>query len=140
MFLLDTNVVSELMRARPEPRVGEWISARDSHDIHLSAPSEAELRLGILLMPAGNRRDTLSAEVLDMLATDFAGRILPFDSRAALHFAEVIAARRRAGRPIAHMDAQIAAIAAANGLTLVTRNTRDFEGAGLTLINPWNSP
>ncbi|MEO1686273.1 MAG: PIN domain-containing protein [Pseudomonadota bacterium] len=137
MILLDTNVVSELLRPAPEPRVEAWLSAQDGGAVCLSAVSAAELRYGAAILPAGRRREVLMAALHAILREDFAGRLLPFDDAAAEAYAEIAAARRAAGRPIAAFDAQIAAIARARGLAVATRNAKDFEGCGIEVIDPW---
>lgn len=137
MFLIDTNVISELMRAAPAPSVLNWFSTQDPSTLYLSAVTEAELRTGIAILPAGQRREGLKAALDAMIAEDFEGRILPFDSDAAKTYAEIAAGRRSAGRPIADSDCQIASIARAAGMPVITRNTRDFEGCGVDVINPW---
>ena len=137
MILLDTNVLSELMRPRPGPGVEHWMAAQPDSSLFISAITEAELRYGVALLPPGKRRAGLASMVAAMLAEDFAGRILPFDSAAATAFAEIAAARRRAGHPITQADAQIAAIAASRGAALATRNVPDFDGCGIAVVNPW---
>lgn len=135
MIILDTNVVSELMRPAPDPGVVAWVAGEGA--LWLTAVSEAELRLGVALMPPGARASAVGAAVGAMLAEDFAGRILPFDGAAARAYAAICADRRAAGRPIAAFDAMIAAIARAAGATVATRNQRDFEGCGVDIVNPW---
>jgi toxin FitB len=137
MFLIDTNVISELMRAAPAPSVLSWFSTQDPSTLHLSAVTEAELRTGIAILPAGQRREGLRAALDATIAEDFEGRILPFDTVAAKTYAEIASMRRAAGRPIADADCQIAAIARASGAIVATRNLRDFEGCGVDLVNPW---
>ena len=137
MILLDTNVISELLRPAPEPRVEAWLSAQDGAGIFLSAVSAAELRFGAALLPPGRRREALAAALDALLREDFAGRLLPFDEAAAEAYAEIAAARRAAGRPIRAFDAQIAAIARARGAAVATRNARDFEVCGIKVIDPW---
>lgn len=137
MFLIDTNVISELMRATPAPSVLNWFSTLDPSTLYLSAVTEAELRTGIAILPAGQRREGLKAALDATIAVDFEGRILPFDTDAAKTYAEIAAGRRSSGRPIADADCQIAAIARAAGMPVATRNTRDFEGCGVDVINPW---
>lgn len=138
MILLDTNVLSELMRPQPNPVVVDWINTHSS-EARLSAITQAEISLGIALLPDGKRRDALAAAARQMFEEDFAGRCLPFDTKAAEHFARLVAERRRIGRPITTQDAQIAAIALANNMPLATRNTEDFTAiSALTLENPWN--
>lgn len=137
MFLIDTNVISELMRATPAPSVLNWFSTQDPSTLYLSAVTEAELRTGIAILPAGKRREGLRAALNATIVEDFEGRILPFDTDAAKTYAKIAAGRRSEGRPIADADCQIAAIARATGMPVVTRNTRDFEGCGIDMINPW---
>ncbi len=137
MILLDTNVLSEMMRAAPDARVERWLARQADADVFISAITEAELRYGVALLPAGRRRDALAAAVGAMLGEDFAGRVLPFDSAAAVAFAEVAAGRRQAGRPVAQADAQIAATARSRVAVLATRNVADFEGCGIEVVNPW---
>jgi predicted nucleic acid-binding protein len=137
MFLIDTNVISELMRATPAPSVLNWFSTQDPSTLYLSAVTEAELRTGIAILPAGQRREGLKAALDATIAEDFEGRILPFDTDAAKTYADIASVRRAAGRPIADADCQIASIARATGMPVVTRNTRDFDGCGVDVINPW---
>ncbi len=138
--LLDTNIVSEIIKPTSEPRVARWLMGQPAGDIFLCAVTEAELRYGLALMPTGRRRDVLAADVQRMLSAVFAGRIWPFDSDAAAEYAVIAASRRSAGRPIAIPDAQIAAIAKSRGAALATRNLRDFEACGVEIINPWDDP
>ena len=137
MIVLDTNVVSELMRPAPSPAVVSWVSRRDATSLFFSAVGEAELRLGVAIMPAGRRRDETGEAIEAMLREDFAGRILPFDSVASRSYAAIAAARRAAGRPVATMDMQIAAIARSQNMAVATRNTKDFTGTGVDLADPW---
>ena len=137
--LLDTNVLSELLRAAPEPTVLAWFAAQPAPSAFVSAVTQAEMLLGARQLPAGKRRQALEAALHALFAEDFAGRVLPFDSAAAPHFADCAAARRAAGRPISQFDAQIAAIARHHGMSIATRNVGDFEGCGVTLVNPWRT-
>ena len=137
MIVIDTNVVSELMRMTPEPAVMTWFSGQDSAELYLTAVSEAELRAGAAILPAGRRRDRLTAEVDAVVREDFAGRVLPFDSAAAKAYAAIAASRRSMGRPILEADCQIAAIARASDAAVATRNGADFEHCGIALIDPW---
>lgn len=137
MILLDTNILSELMRPTPQKGVEQWLADQPDASVFISAITEAELRYGVALLPAGKRRSALAGVIEDMLGEDFTGRILPFDSAAAVAFAEIAATRRQAGRPIAQADAQIAAIARSRGAALATRNVPDFEGCGIDVVNPW---
>ena len=137
MFVLDTNVISELMRPAPEPAVEAWVTSRRAGDMYFSAVSEAELRYGVTILPAGRRRDALAAVVDGLVREDFAGRVLPFDSVAAEAYAEIAATRRRAGRPVSQADCQIAAVARARGFAMATRNVRHFTGMGIEVVDPW---
>ena len=137
MILLDTNILSELMRPVPEPAVETWVGAQPAAGLFISAITEAELRYGLALLPDGQRRRRLLAQAEAMLAEDFAGRILPFDSAAAAAYAPIAAGRRLAGRPISQADAQIAAIAASRGAAIATRNVVDFDGCGIAVLDPW---
>ena len=130
MIVIDTNVVSELMRLAPDPAVMTWFSAQDSAELYLTAVSEAELR-------AGRRRERLAAEVDAVVREDFAGRVLPFDSAAARAYAVIAASRRSMGRPILEADCQIAAIARARDAAVATRDGADFEHCGIAVIDPW---
>ena len=135
--LLDTNVVSELLRPSPNPAVEGWVAGRQAADLHFSAVSEAELRYGVALLPAGRRRDALALAVEAILREDFEDRVLPFDSEAAREYADIAASRRTAGRPVAPDDCQIAAIARSRDLTIATRNVRDFADMEIELVDPW---
>jgi toxin FitB len=137
-ILLDTNVVSELMRSQPEQTVMDWFAKRTGDVFYVSAITQAEIMLGIALLPAGKRRDALAAAADGMFTQDFAGRCLSFDATGAANYAAIVAGRRRAGQGISTEDAQIAAIALGLGYPLATRNTKDFLHIdGLTLYNPW---
>ena len=135
--LLDTNVVSELLRPAPNPWVEGWVAGRRAVDLHFSAVGEAELRYGVALLPAGRRRDALALAVEAILREDFEDRVLPFDSQAAREYADIAASRRTAGRPVAPADCQIAAIARSRDLTIATRNVRDFADMEIELVDPW---
>ena len=139
MIVLDTNVVSELMRPSPSSVVTEWVAQQPATDLYLSTLIEAELRYGVEIMPAGQRRDLLLVEIEGMLREDFAGRIFPFDSDAALAYAVVAGAHRAAGHPINHADCQIAAIARSRQSGIATRDLDGFEGCGIEVINPWST-
>ncbi len=135
--LLDTNVLSELLRTRPDSTVLAWFASQPANGLFVSAVTQAEMMLGARLLPAGQRRQRLEQALQAMFVEDFAGRILPFDSSVAADYAVVVAARRRAGTPISQFDGQIAATALSHRLGLATRNVSDFEGCGLALTNPW---
>jgi predicted nucleic acid-binding protein len=137
MLVLDTNVISEIMKATPSPRVMEWWSQQQSGELFTTTVTVAEILYGIEILPKGRRRDSLRAEAEMVFTQDFAGRILPFDEEAARVFPEIAAARRAEGRPIAELDAQIAAVARSRHAMLATRNMGDFEGCRVRLVNPW---
>ena len=137
MFVIDTNVASELMRPNPASVVTAWFAEHDAEHMYLTAVSEAELLYGVAIMPAGRRRAALEAAMAQWLDQGFMERILPFDSVAARAYAEIAAARRHAGRPIGEADCQIAAISRSRGAVLVTHNVRDFEGIDVKLVDPW---
>jgi predicted nucleic acid-binding protein len=137
MIILDTNVLSELLRPEPAKQVERWLSAQDGAKVYFTTVGEAELRQGVATLPAGKRRNALTTAIEGLLDEDFRDRILPFDRDAARASATIAAARRAAGRPISQFDCQIAAIARAHGATVATRNTSDYEGCGVELIDPW---
>ncbi|KGE05168.1 type II toxin-antitoxin system VapC family toxin [Pseudohaliea rubra] len=139
MILIDTNVISDLMRPDPAPAVLAWFGAHKASALYLSAVGEGELRRGAVILPPGRRRRQLLDAIDAMIAEDFAGRVVPFDSAAAAAFAEVFAARQKAGRPISFPDCQIAATARAHGAALATRNVTNFEGCGIPVIDPWQA-
>ncbi len=137
MFVIDTNVASELMRPNPAPVVAAWFAEHDAEHMYLTAVSEAELLYGVAIMPVGRRRAALEAAMTRWLDQGFTERILPFDSAAARAYAEIAASRRHAGRPIGEADCQIAAISRSRSAVLVTHNVRDFEGTDVKLVDPW---
>jgi len=137
MIILDTNVVSELMRPAPEPRVLRWFSGQSAEDLHVTAITMAEILYGIELISTGRRRDAVRVGAERMFETVFADRILTFEDRASRLFSQIASSRRRQGKPMAEFDAQIAAITRVHGATLATRNPYVFEGCGVRLVNPW---
>ena len=137
MIVLDTNVVSELMRDEPHAEVIVWLDDRPTRELFVTAVTEAEVRTGIAFLPEGKRRRGIAEAADRVLGGLFAGRVLPFDSGTARVYAEIAAARRTAGRPLSLADGQIAAIARSRGMALATRNVRDFADTGVDLINPW---
>ena len=136
MIILDTDVLSALLTAHPDEQVAGWVLAQSAAGLFTTAVTEAELRYGLALMPEGRRRRALEIAVVGVLEEDLGGRVLPFDRAATQAYAEVRAVRRRAGRPMAQFDAQIAAIAQSRGATVATRNVKDFEGCGVPVVNP----
>ena len=137
MIVLDTNVISELTRRAPDPGVLAWLDSLEISEVATTAVTAAELRYGLARLPDGHRKRELAAVIRGILVEDFYGRILPFDERASVRYAEVVAGRDRIGRPVGVADAQIAAICRDAGATLATRNTADFEETGIELIDPW---
>jgi len=137
VIILDTNVLSELMRAKPHARVTAWLKSVAASDAYTTSMCESEIFYGVELLPAGKRRAELEATAIALFEIDFAGRVLAFDSAAARAFGEVAAGRRQAGRPIGELDAQIAAIARTHSATLATRDVRDFAGCGIAVVSPW---
>jgi len=139
LILLDTNVLSEFMRVAPEPGVVAWLDAQPGDKIWICAVTQAEVELGIALLPEGRRKQGLKLQAEALFQEDFAGRCLPFDGVAAGHYARIVAARTGIGKPISVEDAQIAAIALTHGLTLATRNVADFRNIeALAVMDPWN--
>lgn len=139
MILLDTNVVSEPLRHAPEARVIEWLDAQPLETLYLSAITVAELRAGVALLPSGKRRAGLHENLEKRVLPLFAGRVLPFDLICTQAYAELTTRARSAGLAIAAADGYIAAIAVANGFAVATRDTRPFEAAGATVIDPWRT-
>ncbi len=137
MFVLDTNVVAEAMKAQPAPAVVSWLNAQDTALQFLTAVTIGEIRYGLRIMPPGRRRLQLEQGFERLLAEGFSGRLLAFDAAAALHYAEIMARRHETGRPLSVADGQIAAIARANGCAVVTRNVRDFSDCGIEIVNPF---
>jgi len=137
MIVLDTNVISEVMRPAPADAVLRWIAGQPAALLYTTSVTQAEILFGLALLPEGRRRDGLMTAAEQMFAEDFAGRVLPFDTIAAQAFAPIAAARRRKGRPTGTFDARIAAIARSRGTALATRNEADFLDCGLVIINPW---
>ncbi len=138
-FILDTNVVSELMRYRPHSQVLAWLDEQPTSTLFVTSITEAEIRTGIALMPGGHRKRELSAATERAFGVLFAERILPFDSEAARTYAAIASIRRTAGYPISQADCQIASIARSVGASVVTRDVDGFEGCGFKVINPWSA-
>ncbi len=137
MILLDTNVLSELMKAAPAASVSEWVATQPASRLYITAITQAEILYGIWLLPKGRRRERIAMAAGAMFDEDFSQRILAFNSAAATAYAEIAFVRRKVGRPISQFDAQIASIARSTGAALATRNVDDFEGCEIELINPW---
>ncbi len=139
MIVLDTNIISELMRPQPNPAVVAWVAAQPRSSLYTTSVSEAELFYGICAMPEGRRRSGLAAGAEALFAEEFAGRVLPFSGAAARRYVDIVITRRQAGKPIEAFDALIAATALVAGAAVATRDVGGFEGCGLTLINPWEA-
>ncbi len=137
MILVDTNVISELMKPRPSQTVVEWFESTDPATVFVSTVTIAEIVYGLNLLPQGKRRQQLTKAFQAVIAEAFSHRIISFDEAAASMYGELMAQRQKMGRPMAIGDCQIAAIASARGYILATRNVRDFEDCGLTLVNPF---
>src|ERR1700721_233950 len=138
-FLLDTNVPSELVRPQPEPKVKTWIATQNLDILFISAVSFGDLRKGIVLLPPGERREALEAWVETDLSILFSGRVLSVTRSIAERWGVLEGQRQLAGRPLHVPDGQIAATALEHGLTLVTRNVKDFAELGVSIVNPWDA-
>lgn len=137
MIILDTNVLSELIKPSVNQRVVAWLNSQAIADLAITAITKAEMLSGVTVLEAGRRKLHLLSLIEAVLAP-FEVSMLAFDSRSAEHFADIIAIRKRIGRPIGQMDAQIASIALQRGAAVATRDIFDFEKIGLELINPWD--
>lgn len=137
MIILDTNVLSEIIKLDPEPSVDRWLSLQESSEIFVTAITQTEMLAGVERLPAGKRRSGLYAGTERMFAERFDGHNLAFDQEAAPWYAKITAARRRLGRPISEADAMIAAIAKSRQAIVATRDTRGFEHCGIRIVNPW---
>lgn len=137
MIILDTNVISELMRPAPHEQVTRWVAAQDAATLYLTSITVAEILHGVMLLPAGRRRRAIESAAEAMFNEDFADRIVPFGGSEALRYARIAADRHRLGRPISQFDAQIAAIAHTRAAQLATRSISDFEHCGIKVLNPW---
>lgn len=137
MIVLDTNVLSELIKQAPDERVMRWVDSLDAATVFTTAVTAAEMLYGVARLPEGRRRRQLGDAVHGLLEGDLHGRVEPFDEQAATHYGELVSARERSGRPIGVSDGQIAAICRKHGATLATRDLNDFEGTGIDLVDPW---
>lgn len=137
MIVLDTNVISEIFRPSPEPRVVEWLVSLTG-DVAITSITLAELLAGVRRLPNGRRKDELAQRIDEAVAPYRGSRsVLAFDTDAAERYAEVLASREAAGAPVSTADAQIAAICLAHGATCATRNVKDFQHTGVELVDPW---
>lgn len=138
MIVLDTNVLSEALRPTPSAIVLRWLSAQEPRTIFTTTITQAEILYGLEALPAGKRKIRLSEAVEKIFATEFQGRILPFDEQSAHAFAKIANHRDSIGHPISQMDAMIAAICRSHSAAVATRNTADFEQCGIELVDPWS--
>ena len=139
MILLDTNVISEVMRPEPALAVIQWLNSVDSAMLHLSVISIGEIEYGLRCLPEGKRREDLEARFADFVQRAFPMRVLAYDEQAARHYGAIMAERRHQGRPMSAPDGQIAAVARSHDMAVATRNLADFDGLGLDLINARDS-
>ena len=139
MIIIDTNVVSELMKPSPSAAVIEWVRARSGRELFTTSITLAEILYGIARLPDGRRKELLRSTASDVFAA-FEDQVLPFDSSAATHYPEVVGGRAQIGLPIDGFDGQIASICRAHGAALATRNLTDFRHTDVTLIDPWQRP
>jgi predicted nucleic acid-binding protein len=138
MIVLDTNIISEMMKPAPHPAVHAWLNDQAEETLYLSSITLAELLFGIGILPAGKRKDLL-IQALDAIAALFRDRMLPFDSDAARHYAALAVKARAAGRGFPTPDGYIAAIAVARGYIVASRDTAPYAAAGVAVINPWEA-
>lgn len=138
-IILDTNVISEARRGRPDARVTDWMAARDAEDLFLTATVVGEIAAGIAVLPPGRRRTALEVWLRGVIEREFAGRILAYDLDAAMIFGDIVAGAKAQGRVPAGEDAQIAAVALRDDMTVATRNIRDFAPLGVRVVNPWDA-
>lgn len=136
--VLDTNVLSELMKPQGAIAVKNWVAAQSRENIFTTSITKAEILYGIEILPEGKRSNTLKETTEAMFDRDFADKILPFEEKAAEYFAEIAASRKQIGKPISQADAQIAAICLANNAKIVTRNVEDFMYCQIAILNPWD--
>ena len=141
MLILDTNVISELIRDEPDAPVKAWWDGQTLAELHTTSVVEAELLSGVRLMPEGRRRESLSENIDKFMTAFFGDKVLPFDRDASHEYAQIMAHRRSIGRPMEghELDCQIAAIARANGFAVATRDVADFTDCGVAVINPWEA-
>ena len=137
MIVLDTNVISELIKPA---HVLRWVDDQDSAELVITSVTAAELRAGVAVLPRGRRKDTIARKIERLITEVFAGYVLAFDADSSSHYADMVAATRRRGRPMSALDVQIAAICRQHDATLATRNITDFEAVTLAIVDPWSEP
>jgi len=138
LIILDTNVLSALMQAAPQPKVVTWLDRQPPESVWITSITVFEARLGLALLPSGRRRQALETALTQLLTEDIENRVLPFDDAAAVEAAALAAKRQRAGRPVDFRDTQIAGIALARRATIATRNIRHFADLAGRIVNPWD--
>jgi predicted nucleic acid-binding protein len=138
MIIVDTNIVTEVMKDSPTQAVVSWLNDQETSTLFLTSITIGEVRYGLRIMPQGRRRLRLEQGFERILAEAFAGRILPFDEEAARHYGDVMGRRKEIGRPVGVLDGQIASIARANGCAVATRNVKHFVECGIEIINPFD--
>jgi hypothetical protein len=138
MIVIDTNIISEVMRPQPSPAVTNWLNAQNSNDLYMTSVTLAEIGYGLRVLPEGQRRWQLSSRFEQFVAQAFEERVLDFTATAARAYAEIMGHRKEMGQPMSLPDGQIAAIAHAAGFAVATRNIKDFQDCGLELINPFD--
>jgi toxin FitB len=139
MLILDTNVLSEILRPVPSSRVVEWLESQSRSQLFTTTITQAEILYGVALLPKGARRDKLAVATRAIFEEEFDEKVLPFDSRAADCYASIAASRKSLGRPVSQLNAMIAGISNAHQACLVTRNGRDFADCGIDLVDPWDA-
>lgn len=139
MFLLDTNVVSEMFKPAPDPVVAGWIRLSPKRRIYISAISKAEMLFGLAVMPQGKRKMALATAIRSFLVDELKTPILAFGEKEAELYADIASNMRKMGRSAGQSDAQIASIASSHGLVIVTRNVRHFANCGIDVLNPWEA-
>ena len=140
MIVLDTNVVSEVMKAQAEPRVLNWFRVQDTQDLAVTPITLAEINIGLARMPESRRRFNLQARLHAFVSRGLGSRVFGFDTAAATVYGDVVVARERSGRPLAGFDGLIAEIVRARGAVIATRNVSDFSNCGVPVVNPWDGP
>jgi predicted nucleic acid-binding protein len=138
VIVLDTNVLSELIKPIPVPQVLRWVDDQDSAELVITSINAAELRAGVAVLPRGRRKETIAKQIERLINEVFGGYVLAFDSSSSSHYADIVATGRRRGRPMSALDVQIAAICRQHDATLATRNVTDFEAVKLPVVNPWS--
>jgi len=139
MIVLDTNVLSEIIRTAPEPHVAQWLEEQSVNMLFTTTITRAELLYGACLLPDGKRKSLTIKAISEIFMVELHDKVLSFDNDAAQSYAEIAASRRSAGKPISQFDAMIAAITKSRGAKLATRNVKDFVDCGIKIINPWEA-